>query len=324
MLKAVANLRGDRVRSRSLVRNGGLIAMFVGMDAVFTVLSPYFLTANNQFIIGANASWIGVMALAQTAAIVSGGFDLSVGAAMALTGAVIAVLSNLGVNIFAAAALGLLVGPVAGLANGLLIARYGINPLITTLGTLSIMQGLAFSLSEGLAVILPDEGFSFFGRGYLGPVPVSLVIFLALTVVAVYVMSRTTLGRYIYAIGGNRDAAELAGIPVKRVQILVYMISGTSAAIAGVIVASLLGAAAPQTGQTANLTVITAVILGGTTLAGGRGTPLGTVLGVLILASLSNGLILLNISSFLQLIAQGLALIIAVGLDVWSRRGDPV
>ncbi len=298
--------------------------MFIGMDIYFALASPYFLTTSNQLIIGANASWVGIMALTQTAAIVSGGFDLSVGALMALTGSMVAEFVGFGFNIWVAALLAIVVtGSAAGLVNGVLIARFGINPLIATLGTLSVMQGLAFSLSQGLAVVLPDQGFGVIGRGYMGPIPVSLVIFAVCVVIAVYVFRRTTFGRYLYAIGGNRQAAELAGIPVRRVQMAVYLISGVSAAIAGVIVASLIGAAAPQTGLTSNLTVITAVILGGTSLAGGRGGPLGSVLGVLILATLSNGLALMTVSSYLQLVAQGLALIIAVGLDILSRRGEP-
>ncbi len=292
----------------------GLLAIYALLVVALSLLSPYFLSVGNFLNILVAVSTIGIMAVAMTMVIVSGGIDLSIGSVVALAGVAVAQLSHR-MPISAAVLAALLVGLVVGLFNGLAITRAGINPLIATLGTLSIARGLAFVSSGGLTQTVRDEGFGFLGRGYLLGVPFPALVMALLFLAAGWALQSTVFGRSIYAVGGNREASRLAGLPVRRLQMAVYLISGLGAALGGVFLASQLGAGAPQAAAGIELSVIAAVILGGTSLSGGKGTIGGTLLGVLILGTLNNGLTLLNVSSYYQEVARGAVLLLAVGLD---------
>ena len=292
----------------------GLVAIFVLLVITLSVLSPYFLTVNNLLNILVAVSVIGIIAVAMTMVIVSGGIDLSVGSIVALTGVVVAQLSHR-MPTPAAAGVALGIGLFAGLLNGLAVTRVGINPLIATLGMLSIARGLSFVFSGGLTQTISDEGFKFLGRGYVLGVPFQVVVLVLLYLLAAWVLRSTVVGRAFYAVGGNARAARLAGLPVARIQMLGYLLSGLSAALGGLFLASQLGAGAPQAATGIELSVIAAVILGGTSLSGGKGAIGGTLLGVLILGTLNNGLTLLNVSSYYQEVARGVVLLFAVALD---------
>jgi ribose transport system permease protein len=218
-------------------------------------------------------------------------------------------------GVWGAVAAGIAAGVAVGLLNGLIVTRVGINPLITTLGMLSVARGLAFVFSGGLSEPMLDPAFGWMGRGKIGSVPVPVVAFAILFIIAFIVMRYTSYGRAMYAIGGNANASFLASLPVKRYQLIAYTLSGLSAAIAGVFLTSQLGAGAPQAAFGLELSVIGAVVLGGTSLAGGKGGLFGTLIGVLILGTLNNGMTLLSLSSYYQQISQGLVLLLAVGLD---------
>lgn len=299
----------------------GLIVAYLLMVALFSILSPYFLSINNFLDILLAVAVIGIISIGMTMVIVSGGLDLSVGAVVALVGVVIAQMEPItGINV--AVLLGLLVGVFFGLLNGLAITVVGINPLITTLATLSLARGLAFVFSGGLTQPVLSEAFGFWGRGFvLDFVPVPVVILLVLLVIGHLVFRYSTFGRALYAIGGNLPASRLAGIGVPRVQRWVYLICGIGAAIGGILLTSELGAGAPQAATGLELSVIAAVILGGTSLSGGKGTIPGTFLGVLIMGTLNNGLVLLNVSAYYQEVARGLVLLLAVAMDQWRLRG---
>jgi ribose transport system permease protein len=312
----------ERMRPKgvSATQGIGLVALLIGMVVYFSWASPFFLSVNNFLNIGANLAYIGVMAIAMTMVIVSGGFDLSVGAVVALTAVTIAKIHDLDVDIWIAVAIGFAIGPLVGLVNGLLITKVGINPLITTFGSMSIVRGLAFVLTGGLTGTILDPGFAVIGRGDFVGIPIPLIIMLVWFAIALVVMTSTRFGRDLYSIGGNAEASRLAGIPVDRRKIAVYVISGAAASVAGIILASQLGAGAPQSAAGVELTVITAVILGGTSLSGGKGTVWGTMLGVLIMGVLNNGLALLRVSSFYQEVFRGAVLLLAVTVDQIGQR----
>lgn len=302
----------------------GLLLVLLILVVFFTTQSRFFLTPQNFFSIGSVASALGIMAVAQTFLIIAGGFDLSVGSVVALTGVVIGVLfqNGSGLDIWLSAAIGLSMGLLVGIVNGTVVVALRINALITTLGTLSIFSGLAYLLTAGKTLIITSPPFQFLGSGYIGPVPVSMIVFGIVAGIGIFVARYTGLGRSVYAIGGNAEAARLSGIPVRRIQFGLFVVSGLLAGLAGVLITAQLGASSPQVGETYTLAVVTAVILGGTSLAGGRGSVVGTVLAVVILTVLQNGFALLQFSSYVQTMSLGIVLILAVLLDETVRRLD--
>lgn len=306
--------RQGLLQSPALQQGLGLFLVFIAIVIVMSFLSPFFLSANNFLNLLLASSTIGIVAMFTTMLMIGGGLDLSVGSTAALVGIVIAYTQD-ALGIWGAVVLGLLVGIVVGLLNGFFVTRVGINPLITTLGMLGVTRGLAFVLSGGLTTPVPDAAFGQIGRGALGPIPIPVVLFLLITLLTFFIMRFTTYGRAMFSIGGNPTASFLAGLPVKRYQMIAYTLSGFSAALAGVVLTSRLAAGAPQAAAFLELSVIAAVVLGGTSLAGGKGSVFGTFIGVLILGTLNNGMTLLSVSSYYQQIAQGLVLLLAVGLD---------
>ena len=292
----------------------GLFGMLVLIVVAMSLASPYFFSVQNGLNLLLAISTIGLIAMVTTMLMVGGGLDLSVGSTVALVGVVIA-KSQGTLGIWGAVAAGLGVGLLIGLANGFLVTRVGINPLITTLGMLGMVRGLAYVLSGGLTQPVLDQAFGNLGQGFLGIVPIPVIALIIVTAVCHVVMRYTTYGRAMYAIGGNAEASTLAALPVKRYQLVAYVLSGLSAAVAGIFLTAQLSAGAPQAATGLELSVVSAVVLGGTSLAGGKGTILGTVIGVLILGTLNNGMVLLSVSSYYQQVAQGLVLLLAVGLD---------
>jgi ribose transport system permease protein len=308
--------RGRRGSSGGLRDVIGLLVFYAVIFGFFALTSPFFLTVENLVNLLVAASTLGIVAVFTTMLMIGGGLDLSVGSVLALTGVVIAVTMER-IGIWPAALLGLLAGTLVGIANGMLVAGLGINAVITTLGTLYVARGLALVWSDGLTkpVFAEGSGFEWLGGGDILGVPVPVVVALLLFAVGFVVMNFTTYGRALYMVGGNADASFLAGLPVKRYRIIAYTLSGFSAALAGVILTSRLYAAAPQAATGLEFSVIAAVVLGGTSLAGGKGTMLGTAIGVLILGTLNNGMTLLSLSSDYQQIVQGLVLALAVAID---------
>ncbi|MEO6434815.1 MAG: ABC transporter permease [Tepidisphaeraceae bacterium] len=321
VLTGVADVRPDRVNWREEL---GLLLVYLLLLAVLSWLAwPYFLKVRNLLNILVAVSTIGIISVAMTMVIVSGGIDLAIGSVVALTGVMIAQLSP-HVPMPVAVAAALLAGGAVGALNGAFITFARINPLIATLGTLSIIRGIAFAFSGGLTQTSPNPSFHFLGRGFVLGIPFPAVVMVILFALTAWMMRWTVFGRNIYAIGGNAQASRLAGLPVTGLKMTVYVLSGLSAALGGVFLASQLGAAAPQAAQGLELSVIAAVILGGTSLSGGKGTIWGTLLGVLIMGTLNNGLTLLNVSSYYQDVARGTVLLLAVGLDQlrqnWGER----
>ena len=312
---------GNRLKSTVLSEGAGLVLMYIIILVAMSILSPYFLTSRNFINLLLASSVMGIIAMFTTMLMVGGGLDLSVGSTVALVG-VIASHAQYSLGIWGAVAVALIVALIVGLSNGLLVTRVGVNPLITTLGMFSVVRGLAFVFSGGLTEPMFDAVFGKLGRGFIGGIPVPVIVLIIVAIGCAVVMRRTKYGRAMYSIGGNEKASHLAGLRVKRYQMWAYVLSALSAGVAGVLLTSQLGAGAPQAATGLEITVIAAVILGGTSLAGGKGTILGTIIGVLILGTLTNGMILLGVSSYYQQIAQGTVLLLAVGLDQIRTRSE--
>ncbi|MEO3930619.1 ABC transporter permease [Micromonosporaceae bacterium B7E4] len=294
----------------------GLLAALVIEVVFFSIRSPYFFDDTNLANIGRAMTIIGIVAIGQTVVIIAGGFDLSVGSVMGAAGMVAAYMVNEGagtwVGLLAAIMLGVLVGAV----NGFVVSSLRINPLITTLATLSVIRGLAYVISGGEAIVVSDETLLGIGTDSLIGIPIVVILLLALFAAFGFLMPRTRFGRYIYAIGSGSRAARLAGIRVNRWLLLFYVLSAALAAIAGFITLARTGQAQPASNMGAELDVITAVILGGASLAGGRGRLLGTFLALTVLAVLANGMVLIGVESYWQLVVKGAVLLAAV---VWGE-----
>ena len=244
--------------------------------------------------------------------------DLSVGSAAAFTGTIAGLYinsSSVGLGIFYA----ILMGIVIGLVNGLLITKFQVNSLITTLGTLAILRGLSYIIGGGQTVMVPKLSYLGLARPFLN-LPLAVIVFVVICIAGVFVMKYTTFGRSLYVIGANPAAARLVGIRTPRVVLICFVLSGVSTAFAGLILTSQLTAASPMAANGLELSVITAIVLGGASLNGGRGTISGTILGLLIIGVLNNGLVLLNVDTFWQQVARGTLLIIAVSFDQLRER----
>jgi len=291
----------------------GIGTFYVVILVFFAISTPNFMQYSNAINILSNVSVIGIVAIGQAIAIISGGFDLSVSGTLPLGAVAYAALVNRPMGVLEATIIVLILGAALGLGNGLIITKIGINPLITTLGTLSIGAGLAFVFTNGITTPLKDLNTGIWGQTAFAGITYDVIALIGLAIVAVFVLRYTVFGLAVYAIGGNREAARLAGIRVDLISTIVYMISGALGAFAGEVVTSQLFAGTATVGGTAALSSIAAVILGGAALTGGEGGIIGTMLGVLILGTIADGMALLHIASFYQQVATGAVLLLAVG-----------
>jgi ribose transport system permease protein len=306
--------------ARELLQVAGILPILVIICILFSLLTPNFLTAGNLVNIVRQSSINIVLATGMTFVILTGGIDLSVGSILAVSAVIGVLVSLLPALGWAAVPAALVAGLLMGLVNGALIAYLDLPPFIVTLGALTAWRGAAYLVANGTTVLNRDLNFAWIGNNYLGPIPWLVVIALLAIGVSWFILRRTVLGVQIYAVGGNQRAARLTGIKVDRVLLFVYGVSGLLAGLAGVMSASRLYSATGMLGTGYELDAIAAVILGGTSFTGGIGTILGTLVGALIIAVLNNGLTLLNMSYFWQLVVKGLVIIVAVTIDSIRRR----
>ncbi|NLY90806.1 MAG: ABC transporter permease [Firmicutes bacterium] len=301
-----------------------LFIIIIACSAVLSFLTPHFLTGPNLTTTAIGLSADGIIAVGMTVALVLGGFDLSVGSVMALSGVVAGSLYLAGVNIWLAAGIALLVGMICGLINGYFIGRVGLNPFITTLGMMSIARGASYVLTKGSPLSLAgiSKGFKFIGGGQILGFPVMVLIYLLIVVIMDFVMRRSAVMRQVFYVGSNEKAAALSGINVSKVKTGVFFLTGTLAAVSGILTLSRFTVAAPNAGMSAEMRAIAACVIGGASLSGGEGTILGSVLGVILLALVNNALILLNVSVYWQDLITGLILISAVLIDFLSHRSS--
>lgn len=302
-------------RTARLLSRYGMVIAFALLMAALSFLSSSFLTVSNLLNIARQVSINAIIAAGMTFAILTGGIDLSVGSVLALSGAIIAGVLAAGRPVLVGIAAGLAVGALLGLVNGLVIAKGRVQPFIATLAMLTIARGATLVYTDGRPITGLPDAFVYLGAGEIGRVPVPVILMVAVFVISYIILSQTVLGRYVYAIGGNEEAARLSGVNVPFYKALVYIISGTLAAVSAVILTARLNSAQPTAGAAFELDAIAAVVLGGTTLAGGEGGLGGTLLGAFIIGVLNNGLNLLDVSSFYQQVVKGMVILLAVLLD---------
>lgn len=306
-----------RQAKRRRIENLGLYFVTLIIFVLLSFASPYFLTSTNLFDVLRQSTFVLIIALGATFVIMTGGIDLSVGAILGLSAGVTSViLLRTDGSTFLGVAGGLLAGVLCGLVNGLLITRLRVTDFISTLATLSAFRGILYMMTDGVPFAkFANPTFSFLGRGMVGPVPFPVIITVVLFLLLNYVMKQTPFGRYVLATGSNREAARLSGVQTDQIKLWVYVISGACCALAGILLGSRLSSVPPDLGQGYELSAIAAVVIGGTALSGGRGSISGTVLGAIMIAMISNGLILLNVDPFYQFVVNGVLIVVAVALN---------
>jgi len=293
-----------------------IIVILLAMGLVMSFLSPVFLTSRNLLNVLLQTSINITVAVGVTMVILTGGIDLGVGSVVALTGVTLGTMLKANVPIPFAFLIALLVGALTGIINGLLVSKGRVPAFVATLGMMSAARGLSLIITGGQSIyVFPKSFLNFFGIGYLWFIPMPVVIAAVVVIFAQYTLSQTRFGRYVYAIGGNPEAARLAGVKVTLMLVMTYMIAGITYAVGGTILTARLNSAQPIAGVGYELDAIAAAVIGGTSLSGGIGTVWGTVLGALIMGVLRNGLNLLNISSYIQQVLIGTVIVGAVLID---------
>jgi len=316
----------------NLVKFQSIIALLV-MCIALSFLSDRFLSADNGWNVMRQISVNMIISVGMTLVIITGGIDLSVGSILALTGAITAFLLKsggelidwnlyVGFTLLGALVGGTLAGTFLGWFNGLTITRFKVPPFVATLAMLTIARGLTMLLTGGFPITGFSSQMAFIGTGWFLGIPMPVWISAVVVLAAVVLTSKTRLGRHIYAIGGNETAAELSGLKIKKIKLIVYSIAGSLAAIGGIIVTSRLDSAQPNAGIGFELDSIAAVVIGGTSLSGGKGTIMGTVQGALIIGILNNGLVLLNVSPFWQQVIKGMVILLAVIIEKFNSKKE--
>jgi ribose transport system permease protein len=279
----------------------------------FSTQSPYFFTGRNLLNILTQVSEIGLIAIPMTFVIISGAMDLSVGSIMGLSAVTLGFMfSVVGVDIWVAIIIALLVGLMCGALNGLLIARYQMQAIVVTIGTMVMLRGLVYVITQGRPISGYPDAFYFLGQGKLLGVPFNTIFLASMFLLAYFIISKTRMGRYTYALGNNEEAVRYSGVSVIQARFYLFVMSGFFSALAGIFLVSRLASAEANTGEGIELSVITAVLIGGTHIFGGRGSLVGTLIGVLIIGALRNGLNLMGVSTLFQTVLLGVLILLAV------------
>ncbi|MBN1292112.1 MAG: L-arabinose ABC transporter permease AraH [Candidatus Latescibacteria bacterium] len=320
--KNVNNTHAVTVKNKIFVLwdKAGILVAFILLFILFSLFVPYFFTWINMIGLALSVATVGMIACTMLFCLASGDFDLSIESTVAFTGVFTAVIINATGSIFAGVVIGLTAAGCAGLFNGLIISKLKINALITTLATMQIMRGLGFIVSKGSAVGIKAPGFYALGTGSFLSIPFPVWITAVCFLIFGFLLNKTTYGRNTLAIGGNREAARLAGIPVDRIKIIIFTTQGLMAGLAGIVLASRMTSGQPNSSVGLSLDVISACVLGGVSLTGGVGTILGTIVGVLIMGTVQNAMNLLNIPTFYQYVVRGIILLLAVVFDQLKQR----
>lgn len=321
--------RRDGFSIGRLLLEGRAFFALIAIIAVFSVLSPNYFTVSNFLIMSSQVAIYGILSVGMLLVILNGGIDLSVGSILALCGVCAGAMMQgielpwVGVILYppvwAVVVLTIAIGAAVGALNGLLVALFKVPPFVATLGVMYVARGVALLMTNGLTynnlrgrAELGNTGFNWLGFNRLWGIPISVIVLAVVAVLAGLMLSRSSFGRWLYASGGNERAAELSGVPVRRVKITVYTISGALAAVAGLVLASQLTSAGPTAGTTYELTAIAAVVIGGAALTGGRGGVRGTMLGAFVIGFLSAGLVIIGVSSYWQTVFTGAVIVLAV------------
>ena len=315
----------NRINAKSFIKTNAIWLVFIVEVIFFAIFSKgTFVSGSNMVNIMRQVSYYGIASVGMTFVILIAGIDLSIGSIITLVNMICAfMMVNMGWNMWIAILVSLIVAVLIGLLNGFMVATIGMPALIATFASQTVFEGLAFLITNGRPIsgfTKTNPAINFFARWTLGPIPWCAILMAACFAVGSFILNRSYFGRYFYAIGGNEEAAELSGILVNKMKYLIYALSGFFAGLAGIVLLSRSGSAQTTVGKGLEFDVITCVVLGGVSVNGGIGRISGVVAGVLIIGSLTNGMILLNVSEYTQMVVKGLVLAAAVGLDCMSNK----
>lgn len=293
------------------------VILFIG----FAAANPNFLSTKNLFTIARQVSMYGIASIGMTFVILIAGIDLSAGSVITIVNIICAYLMvNSGFGMTTAVICSLLVAVLIGILNGFMVSTVGIPAIIATFATQIVFEGVAYLLSGGTPIYGFDPKFKIIGQGYLGKVPVPVIIMICCFAIGAFILNKTYFGRYFYAVGGNEEAARLSGIRVGYIKYLIYALSGLFAGLAGIVMLSRTNSAQPTAGKGYEFDVITCVVLGGVSVSGGFGKISNVIAGVLIIGVLTNGMVLMNVSTYMQMVVKGVVLAIAVGFDCLQQK----
>lgn len=304
----------------TVLRSFALVFVIIAIAIVMSFASPVFMTSKNIINIIRQISINGIIAVGMTFVILTGGIDLSVGSVVAISSVICGSLLENGTYWLIACLIAITVSLLFGAFNGLMVAYAGFQPFIATLATLTMGGGIALAYADGKPYTIKNEAFLAIGQGYVGVIPIPIIILVAVVAIGLIILKTTTFGRYVFAIGGNKNAAKLSGVRTRRVELMVYVISALCASIVGLILSARISSGQPTAGQGYELDAIAATAIGGSSMSGGVGSLTGTVFGFIILGLMTNSMNLLNINSFYQQIVKGILIILAVFLDMTSKR----
>lgn len=308
-------------RAVKYFRTMAIYLVLVLLVIVFASLEPAFIGANNIITVLRQVSVLGITAVGMMLPILLAGIDLSVGAIISMVNVGCAyMMVNVGIPPVAAVAISVAVATLVGALNGIIIAKVNIPPLIMTYAMQMVLTGCAYILCKGLPIYGFPEGFTVIGQGYVWEIPIPVIIMVICLLIGAFLLSKTYFGRYFYAVGGNEEASRLSGINVTVVKVLAYTLSGFFSGVAGIVMLSRVNSGTPSAGTGFEMDVLTAIVLGGVSVNGGRGKIYNVVAGVLIIGILKNGLVLLNVDTYVQYIVQGMILALAVGYDCLQNR----
>lgn len=311
-----------KINKSEFLRKYGILFVLIALMLLFGILSDVFFTFRNLINICRQVSMIGIASVGGMFVMLLGGIDLSQGALVSFVNILCAYLMvNMGMHPVLAIAFNIIIAAIVGYINGLMVTLANIPPLIATLAMQSVLFGFAYILSGGQTIAGFPEGFRVIGQGHAGPIPVPVIIVIFFFALGYFILNRTYLGRYFYAIGGNEEAAKLSGINVHRVKRSVYMMSGLFTGFAAIVTLSRVNSGQANTGVGFEFDVITAIVLGGISISGGSGRLFNAVVGVLIIGVMNNGLVLIGMSQYSQMVIKGVILAVAVGIDCVQRKG---
>ena len=297
-----------------------IIVIFIVLFVVMSIFAPNFFTGNNMVNILRQVSISGICAVGMTFVMLTGGIDLSVGAILGVSGVLTAMMMLKGIPSLLASIIALALGVVIGGITGAIIHYIEIPPMIATLGTMTSLRGVAYLITGGTPVFGFDESYSKIGQGHVGVIPIPVIILAIVYVIGIFVLSKTKFSRYVYGIGGNQEVARLSGIKVARVKIAVYAISGFCSALAGLVMLGRVNSGQPRAGESYEMDVITAVVLGGVSLNGGVGNLSHVIFGVLIIGVMTNGMTMMAVDDYWQRVVKGLILLLAVSFDHYIQK----
>lgn len=306
---------------KQLLKKFSTLMILIVLIVIFSAASPNFLRINNILNILRQVAVISILTAGMTYVIISGGMDLTVGAYLGLSGVVIAkLMGDMALPVPAAVVLTIIILTVIGVVTGALIVGLNVSAIVITLGMMTVVRGLAYIISGGLPVYDIPESVVFLGQGYIMGIPVSVIIMLIIVLIMGLILKYSYFGRYVYAIGGNVEAAKLAGVSVNKITVSLYALSAFLASIAGIVLTGRVSSGSPQSGTGTEMDVVTAVVIGGVSVNGGKGSMLGAFLGAVIIGVLTNGLTIINIGEYYQQVVKGIVLILAVAFDVLANR----